>query len=165
MQHPANERQALLALHDQQVSRDNDRAELLKAMRRVVRHNAEQVQRTDSAVNHAAGALLAFVLAILGALALLHWMTPCEAGALCAAVLGIPRNTEPAKVAKAHPMPLPLPWFEHQIRETRAQATAEGERIGYVQGTRYGMTLGFVWGLFVGIVTGGLLVKLGMAGL
>ena len=162
--HPTNERQALLQLHDQQVKRDDDRAEMLRAMRAVMRRNAEKVQRADAAVNHAAAVVVAFILAVLGALALIHWMTPCELGTLCAAVLGVPA-TGAARVAGAKPVPLPLPWWEERIREARNEGSAEGERIGYVAGTRYGMPLGFVWGLFVGIVTGALLVKLGMVGL
>jgi hypothetical protein len=130
---------------------------------RINQRNGEILARADAAVGQLLRAVLMVALAALGGYFLAEWFTPCEAGALCAAVLGVPGSTDAAKVAKAHP--LPLPWFEQQIRETRAQAAAEGERIGYVQGRRYGMTLGFLSGLFVGIVTGGLLVKLGMAGL
>jgi len=41
--------------------------------------NAKRTRRADAAVD----VLVALVLAILGALALLHYLTPCEAAQLC----------------------------------------------------------------------------------
>lgn len=45
--------------------------------------NAINAQRTSRAES-AAEFLVAMVIAIIGALALLHWATPCDAGTLCA---------------------------------------------------------------------------------
>lgn len=43
--------------------------------------NAKRSARADAALS----VILALVLAVLGAAALLHWLTPCEAGTLCMA--------------------------------------------------------------------------------
>jgi hypothetical protein len=42
-------------------------------------HNERTSKRVDRAVNWA----FAFILGILGALALVHWLTPCAEGVLC----------------------------------------------------------------------------------
>lgn len=164
--HPRNEREALLQLHAQQVAQD-DRRELNRAIRTVVRHNADTVRRADQAVNHAAGATLAFILAALAALALLHFLTPCDAGMLCAALLGVP-DTRPADAdtggtdTHCRVRPLPLPWFEERIRAAAAEAGEQGERIGYLAGTRNGIGVGLAWGLLAGILIGVAAVKLGL---
>lgn len=45
--------------------------------------NARRVRRVDAGVNF----IVVLIVAILGAVALLHWLTPCEAGSLCMAAV------------------------------------------------------------------------------
>lgn len=53
--------------------------------------NAARTQRAQAAV-HLIGALL---IAVLGALALLLWLTPCDAGTLCMGMVCTPTRTGP----------------------------------------------------------------------
>lgn len=49
----------------------------------VMELNARRVRRVDAGVNF----IVILIAAILGAVALLHWLTPCEAGSLCMAAV------------------------------------------------------------------------------
>jgi hypothetical protein len=62
--------------------------------------NARRARKTEAAL-HFVGAL---VLAILGALALVHWLTPCDVGHLCAGGAAlVPTRTEswPQRLVRA----------------------------------------------------------------
>jgi hypothetical protein len=62
--------------------------------------NAKRTRRAESAVEF----ILALVLAVLGALALLHWLTPCDVGHLCAGGAAlVPTRTEswPQRLVRA----------------------------------------------------------------
>ena len=73
--------------------------------------------------------LFAAIMAVLGALLLLHYLTPCEAGQLCAGA---------AFLGGSSPR-------ERAYEETYAQTC---ERLGYIAGWRWGLVCGACAGGF-----------------
>ena len=106
----------------------------------------------------AAEFIVAMVLGVLGALALLHYLTPCEAGHLCAGLAGIAGRRVRAGSSAPPPEAVPLPWFTNALREARTEGIAEVERAGYVAGWRRGVVCGATAGLLAGalLITGAL---------
>lgn len=79
-------------------------------------------------------ALLAVVIGVLGAVALVHWLTPCAEGALCAwLALRWPREGKGAGM------------------DVDDSISAYG-RLAYVQGWRWGWLCGAVAGLLLGML-------------
>ncbi len=121
----------------------------------IARRNADLLARVDRDVSRVAGALLAFVLAALGALALVHFAMPCEAGHLCMAALGLVRTAG----ARATPSDNAEAMSDLQTKVSDAVAAAraagelDGEKLGFVQGTRYGACVGAVYGFLLGAGT------------
>lgn len=119
---------------------------------------AAQHARIGRRAQAAAEFLFAFALALLGALALLHYLTPCETGHLCAGLAGIAGRRVRAGSSSTPPEAVPLPWFTTALREARTEGYADGERTGYVAGWRWGVVCGATAGLLAGalLITGAL---------
>lgn len=102
--------------------------------------------------------LFALVLGVAGAFALLAYLTPCEAGHLCAGLAGIAGRRVRAGSSAPPPEAVPLPWFTNALQEARTEAFAQGERTGYVAGWRWGVVCGATAGLLAGalLITGAL---------
>ena len=95
--------------------------------------NAHTTQRAESAVH----VLLAVVMAVLGAMALLHFATPCPAAMLCMSLALVnPTQSEPA------------------ISEQVTAAMQTSYQQGFDEGEYTGYTEGWRWGLFHGLVVG-----------
>ncbi len=112
---------------------------------------AAQHARIGRRAQAAAEFLFAFALALLGALALLHYLTPCEAGHLCGlAPFTLAGRRVRAGSSSPPPEAVPLPWFTNALQEARTEAYAQGERTGYVAGWRWGVVCGATAGLLAG---------------
>lgn len=98
----------------------------------------------------AAEFIVAFAIGLLLALALVHYLTPCEAGHLCAGAIGLAGRRVRAGSSAPPPEAVPLPWFTNALQEARTEAFAQGERTGYVAGWRWGVVCGATAGLLVG---------------
>jgi hypothetical protein len=121
-----------------------------EASEAIARRNAAVLARVDREVRHAAGALLAFVLAVLGALALLHFFTPCEAGHLCAGALGLVRSGSKPEDEAFSDLQTKV---QDAVTAARAAGELDGEKLGFIQGTRYGICVGAVYGFLFGAAT------------
>ncbi len=62
-------------------------AEIRELAQTINATNTHRMQRVEQRVNAAASVIVALVIAILGALALVHFATPCEGASLCAATV------------------------------------------------------------------------------
>lgn len=115
----------------------------------IARRNADLLARVDRDVSRAATALLCFVLAVLGTLALLHFFTPCEVGHLCMGVLGLvsPRGRPEGEGEALSDLQTKV---SDAVAAARAAGELDGERLGYIEGTRYGVAVGVVYGFLLG---------------
>lgn len=84
---------------------------------------AADTRRSDRLVHQALQFLFAAIMAVLGALLLLHYLAPCDAGALCAAAA-----------------------------VTRSEDYHEGEYTGYRAGWYWGVVCGLCAGGLVGML-------------
>lgn len=83
-------------------------------------------RRADRALNY----LLALVLGILGAVALVHWLTPCEGATLCAGVIPLRPTVAQRMVrtwrrccalARALDLRYRIVWAEQDLQVLRAE--------------------------------------------
>lgn len=127
---------------------------------RINDRNARLIEQADAAVHQVITAIVVFVLGVLGALALIHFMTPCEAGHLCATVVGLVTRRVRADGTPPPAMESPLPHVVQHVREARASGMAAGEVLGYVSGWRWGWVCGFALGVLVGGFLSGVITGL-----
>lgn len=105
-------------------------------------------ERVSAQAEAALRRLVAMVIGILLALALIHWMTPCEGVALC--MTAAIRPLRPA--ADGHIRPLPLPASEKALRAAARAGWDDGERARYVSGWRWGWVCGACVGVPLGML-------------
>lgn len=122
--------------------------------------NAINAKRTKRA-KAAAHVVLFVVMAILGAAALVHFLTPCDVGSLCAVLPFLHKASTPPAHTHAEPAAA-----SYALPETLHTAWAAGYDAGehdfYMQGWRTGAGHGLLVGVLLGIVSMLAMVQLGM---
>jgi hypothetical protein len=103
--------------------------------------NAHTTQRAESAVH----VLLAVVLAVLGAMALLHFATPCPAAMLCMSLALVTPTTEEPRLDER---------VSAALQTSYQHGHDDGEFSGYVEGWRWGLFHGLVVGVALGAFGG-----------
>lgn len=137
-------------MNTQPISRQ-DAADLVDAINR---RNAHTARRADAAID----VLVAVVLAVIGAMVLLHFAQPCSIeGALCGLMTLVwPRKPQPAEEddPSTHAQPQhPDDRLGQALHLSYQQGHDDGEFTGYVEGWRWGLFNGVVIGIALGAFT------------